>query len=93
MIITAKFASTCPCCSAPIQIGSKVEWSRGQKAVHASCAGRPATASTSSTSRPSGRGYARREPLRRRPLRRVRRLGPPRVGMHVGSDRCYDCDS
>lgn len=44
MIITAKFASTCPCCSAPIAVGSKVEWSKGSKAVHAACAGKPGAA-------------------------------------------------
>ena len=39
MIITAKFASTCPCCAAPIAVGSKVEWSKGQRARHATCTG------------------------------------------------------
>lgn len=39
MIITAKFASVCPCCSSRIAVGSKVEWSKGSKAVHAACAG------------------------------------------------------
>jgi hypothetical protein len=37
MIITAKFASTCPCCSKPIAVGSKVNWSKGTKASHVSC--------------------------------------------------------
>ena len=49
MIITAKFASTCPCCSAPIAVGSKVEWSKGTKARHADCSGAAAT--------PKRRGY------------------------------------
>lgn len=46
MVITAKFSSTCPCCSEPITVGSKVEWSKGQKARHVACAGKPAVAST-----------------------------------------------
>lgn len=37
MIIEAKFASTCPACSRPIAIGSRVEWERGNKARHTSC--------------------------------------------------------
>ena len=37
MIITAKFASTCPCCSARITVGSKVEWSKGSPARHVTC--------------------------------------------------------
>ncbi len=37
MIITAKFASTCPCCSAPIAVGAKVEWSKGSRARHVTC--------------------------------------------------------
>lgn len=44
MIITAKFASVCPCCSKSIAVGSKVEWSKGSKARHATCTG-PAVAS------------------------------------------------
>jgi hypothetical protein len=51
MIITAKFASTCPCCAAPIAVGAKVEWSKGSRAVHAACAGKPAAAAAR-----SGRG-------------------------------------
>ncbi len=37
MIITAKFASTCSCCRAPIAVGSKIEWSKGQPARHVAC--------------------------------------------------------
>ena len=61
MIITAKFASTCPCCSRPIAVGEKVEWSKGAKAAHPSCAARgvPATASRSAYRRgvASARAY------------------------------------
>jgi SWI/SNF-related matrix-associated actin-dependent regulator 1 of chromatin subfamily A len=37
MIITAKFASTCPSCGKTIKEGSNVSWTRGTKAVHAEC--------------------------------------------------------
>lgn len=39
MIITAKFASTCPQCTMPIPVGAQVEWERGAKARHAVCPG------------------------------------------------------
>ena len=46
MIITAKFASTCPKCSKPIAVGTKVEWEKGSKATHVDCsAARPSLAS------------------------------------------------
>ncbi len=38
MIITAKFASTCPCCRSAIVAGSRVEWNKGSPARHVSCA-------------------------------------------------------
>lgn len=49
MTITAKFASICPGCSKPIRPGDKVEWERGAKAKHSSCAGggEPPTAGSS----------------------------------------------
>lgn len=56
MIITAKFASVCPCCSARIAVGEKVEWERGSKARHAACAGKPAAPTTARRSAYS-RGY------------------------------------
>lgn len=37
MTITAKYASTCPCCNGSITPGTKVEWSKGSKARHVSC--------------------------------------------------------
>lgn len=45
MIISAKFASVCSVCSAHIDVGSKIEWSKGEKARHVACVGKPATAS------------------------------------------------
>lgn len=58
MIITAKFASSCPCCSARILVGSKVEWTKGEKARHVACAGSSVPARTA---RPSAAtiAYAR----------------------------------
>ena len=47
MIITAKFASTCPCCSLPVAVGAQVEWSKGSKAVHVACSGKPSAQATS----------------------------------------------
>ena len=44
MIITAKFASVCPCCANRIGVGEKVEWTKGAKAKHAACAGTPVAA-------------------------------------------------
>lgn len=41
MIITAKFASVCPCCSSRIDVGSRVEWSKGEKARHVACSTAP----------------------------------------------------
>jgi hypothetical protein len=37
MVITAKFASTCPSCSKAIAVGSKVEWEKGSRARHVDC--------------------------------------------------------
>lgn len=59
MIITAKFAGTCPCCSGVITVGSKVEWSKGAKAVHAACAGKSAGPTVAKTSSNPRRSYAR----------------------------------
>jgi GTP cyclohydrolase FolE2 len=39
MTITAKFASVCPCCTARITPGQKVEWSKGSPARHVTCVG------------------------------------------------------
>ena len=36
--ITAKFASDCAECDAPIQVGDKVWWARGTPARHVDCA-------------------------------------------------------
>jgi hypothetical protein len=64
MIIVAKFASTCPCCSRPITVGAKVEWSRGAKAVHVACVGQAASAAPTAASRPA-RSFSRRPAGRR----------------------------
>lgn len=46
MIITAKYASTCPCCSVRIVPGTPVEWSKGSPARHVGCKGGAITMST-----------------------------------------------
>lgn len=43
MTITARFASTCPVCSARIAIGSPVEWTKGSPARHTACTDVPTT--------------------------------------------------
>lgn len=58
MIITAKFASVCPCCSIRIVAGSKVEWSKGSPARHVACAGKPAVAAPATARRSYGSRYA-----------------------------------
>ncbi len=59
MIITAKFASVCPGCNARIDIGSKVEWTRGAKARHVGCSSAAAVAVA------APRSYPRRVDCRR----------------------------
>ena len=56
MVITAKFDSRCPNCSRAIKSGEKVEWSRGNKAAHVTCAISAAHISTPAP-RTSGRRY------------------------------------
>lgn len=67
MIINAKFASVCPCCSKRIDVGTRVEWSPGAKAMHFVCATREGkvTASPSRTST-GGRGYIATAPRKAR---------------------------
>jgi hypothetical protein len=60
MTITAKFASVCPCCNVRIQPGSKVEWSKGEKARHVACTGGSAESSYTSGPRRAGPTGARR---------------------------------
>ena len=49
MIIIAKFASTCPCCSQPIVVGAKVNWAKGSKATHVACGAARGTVTTSTS--------------------------------------------
>lgn len=55
MIITAKFASVCPCCNARIEVGSKVEWTKGSRASHVSCGRVTSSGAVVSASRPAYR--------------------------------------
>jgi hypothetical protein len=59
MVITAKFASVCPCCNARIAVGSRVEWSKGASARHVACAG-SAPVSRVSAARSAPRPTSRR---------------------------------
>ena len=64
MIITAKFASVCPCCNSRIVPGSKVDWTKGSPAKHTACSGagaRPAGRRTSSRGRWNGCACGARE--------------------------------
>jgi hypothetical protein len=86
MIITAKFASTCSCCRAPIAVGSKIEWSKGSPARHVACTS-GTTALTAATTRPS---YTAR--------RSWRSYGGRRTGCSCGSVEgirrpgdCWEC--
>lgn len=86
MVITAKFASVCPCCNARIEVGSKVEWTKGSKARHVACTG-PA---------PTGAlvGIVKVAPWRRSytPSRELRgRWTGCRCGSIEGSPRDSDC--
>lgn len=89
MIITAKFASVCPCCNARIAVGSKVEWSKGSKACHVACAGKPAVASTA---RSSSRG-SYRQPLGRGHGTAASVPGYSSYCTANSSCGCYDCAS
>lgn len=60
MVITAKFASVCSCCSQRIVPGSKVEWSKGSPAKHTACSQGPAAFVAAAPARRSSyRGAAR----------------------------------
>lgn len=96
MVIIAKYASTCPCCSTAIRPGEQVEWSKGAKATHVRCASRATSAPAS--------GYAQRVTSQRAAWGRQRGMGAghgsaPAVAGYSryctanDSCRCYDCAS
>jgi len=61
MVITAKFSSVCPHCNGRIEVGSKVEWSRGSKARHVACGSAVAASVVSAApARHGATGYRRR---------------------------------
>lgn len=41
MRIKARFPSRCPACLEQIEVGSEIEWERGEKARHPDCVGKP----------------------------------------------------
>lgn len=59
MVITAKYAATCPACRGSILPGERVEWSKGSPARHTACvagaASAPAPAAHQTPAAPSGR--------------------------------------
>lgn len=62
MTITAKFPGTCPACGGEITPGTKIEWSKGEKARHTDCpinGGRKGAATTPRATyrRSTGRRY------------------------------------
>jgi hypothetical protein len=60
MIITAKYPSSCACCRQPIQVGSKIEWSKGSPAKHAACAAGSAPPTVTVRAPSARRSYAAR---------------------------------
>lgn len=42
MVIRAKFNSMCPRCGEFINIGTEIDWEKGQKATHINCPEKPA---------------------------------------------------
>jgi hypothetical protein len=84
MVITAKFASVCPCCGMRVEVGSSVEWSKGEKARHVKCS--PTSAPTSapvSRRTPMGAGHGRAAPVK----------GYSSYCTDNSSCGCYDCAS
>lgn len=62
MLITAKFNSTCPKCGQYINVGTQVNWEKGQKATHAKCPNtKPTVKTASETETPTtGKGNNRK---------------------------------
>lgn len=87
MTITAKFASTCPCCQQRIVPGVRVEWTRGQPARHLECAASPATARPA-TDRALVRGTRPVSPTGRTAGGRARSV---RCCPECGDAACYEC--
>lgn len=93
MIITAKFASVCPCCSVRIDVGSKVEWSKGAKVVHVACAGKSAPVKTREPLSLDGQPAIRAQHWSQRGHGPAVRLCAGGCGRHVGPRyaECYSC--
>ena len=83
MTITARYASTCPCCRAPIAVGSKVEWRKGSPARHVTCAGTSAAAPRAPSRGRMGSGHGSAAVV----------AGYSSYCTDNGSCRCYDCAS
>jgi hypothetical protein len=96
MTITAKFASVCPCCNVRIAVGTKVEWSKGNKARHVACAASGATvnpAATVSSIQASRRNWGRARGMGSGHGQASRMPGYSSYCTDNESCRCYDCAS
>lgn len=83
MTISAKFSSGCRVCGGRIAVGDRIEWTRGEPAVHAACvASRPATMTQRMAER-----VAPRRPAAPRPSRSAYPTAPPTEGAHEVSGR------
>ena len=92
MTIVAKYPSTCPCCSKPIAVGDKIEWSKGQKARHVACKSASAPAAPAK--------YQRLRAVGNGPYRHVSRAPRASTGMvlcpacgeeNPPGKRCWEC--
>lgn len=95
MTITAKFSSICPCCNNRIEAGTKVEWTKGNKARHVACATQSG-ATSAPTREPlcfSGEPAIRAQHWSQRGHGPAVRLCAGGCGRRVGSKyaECYSC--
>lgn len=97
MVISAKFATTCPSCRGRIEPGVKVEWTKGSPARHVTC---PAAGMGIGIA--PGLAIGSPRPSATRPAFRARRSGAGAAVAMPGyssycTDRegcgCYDCAS
>jgi hypothetical protein len=93
MIITTKYASTCPCCSKSIAVGSKVNWTHGTKASHVACGAATAGATPREPLSLDGMPAIRAQHWSQRGRGPAVRLCAGGCGRHVGPRyaECYSC--
>jgi len=93
MIITAKYASVCPCCSQRIVPGTKVEWAKGSPAKHGACAGKTVPVRSREPLSIDGQPAIRAQHWSQRGHGPAVRLCAGGCGRHVGPRyaECYSC--